>query len=73
MYSALKVGGKKLYELAREGKEVERKARRVRILALEIHGISPAGGVLFRDLLPAAPISGRCARISERGLAAAAA
>ena len=39
MYSALKVGGKKLYELAREGKEVERKARRVRILALEIHGI----------------------------------
>lgn len=29
MYSALKVNGKKLYELAREGKEVERKARRV--------------------------------------------
>ena len=26
MYSALKVNGKKLYELAREGKEVERKA-----------------------------------------------
>ncbi len=39
MYSARKVGGKKLYELAREGKEVERKARRVRILALEIHWI----------------------------------
>ena len=39
MYSALKVGGKKLYELAREGKEVERKARRVRILVLEIHEI----------------------------------
>lgn len=31
MYSALKVNGKKLYELAREGKEVERKARRVTI------------------------------------------
>lgn len=31
MYSALKHQGKKLYELAREGKEVERKARRVRI------------------------------------------
>ena len=28
MYSALKVNGKKLYELAREGVEVERKARR---------------------------------------------
>ena len=29
MYSALKVNGKKLYELAREGKTVERKARPV--------------------------------------------
>ena len=36
MYSALKVNGKKLYELAREGKEVERKARPVRILEIEI-------------------------------------
>ena len=31
MYSALKVGGMKLYELAREGLEVERKTRPVRI------------------------------------------
>lgn len=36
MYSALKVDGKKLYELARAGKEVERKARPVKILELEI-------------------------------------
>lgn len=36
MYSALKVNGKKLYELAREGKEVERKARRVTIADIEI-------------------------------------
>lgn len=36
MYSALKVHGKKLYELAREGKTVERKARRIHIYALEI-------------------------------------
>ncbi|MCH5341040.1 MAG: tRNA pseudouridine(55) synthase TruB [Acetatifactor sp.] len=36
MYSALKVNGKKLYELAREGKEVERKARTVVIHELEI-------------------------------------
>lgn len=36
MYSALKVNGKKLYELARQGKEVERKARPVRIDELEI-------------------------------------
>ena len=36
MYSALKVNGRKLYELAREGKEVERKARRVHIKEIEI-------------------------------------
>ena len=36
MYSALKVNGKKLYELAREGKTVERKARNVQILSIEI-------------------------------------
>ena len=36
MYSALKVGGRKLYELAREGKEVERKARPITIYELEL-------------------------------------
>ena len=36
MYSALKVNGKKLYELAREGKEVERKARQVDLPAIEV-------------------------------------
>lgn len=36
MYSALKVNGKKLYELAREGKEVERKRRKVRIRDIQI-------------------------------------
>lgn len=36
MYSACKVNGKRLYELAREGKEVERKTRQVRIYELEI-------------------------------------
>lgn len=36
MYSALKVNGKKLYELAREGREVERKARQVKIHEIEI-------------------------------------
>lgn len=36
MYSALKVDGKRLYELARAGKEVERKARQVQIYELEI-------------------------------------
>lgn len=36
MYSAVKVNGKKLYELAREGREVERKTRTVTIHDLEI-------------------------------------
>lgn len=40
MYSALKVNGKKLYELAREGKEVERKPRRVILDNIEITNIS---------------------------------
>lgn len=36
MYSAIKVDGKKLYELAREGVEIERKARDVSITNLEV-------------------------------------
>lgn len=36
MYSALKVNGKKLYELAREGKTVERKPRQVEIFDITI-------------------------------------
>lgn len=40
MYSALKVNGKKLYELAREGIEIERKARPVTILDIQIMEIN---------------------------------
>jgi tRNA pseudouridine55 synthase len=36
MYSALKHNGKKLYELAREGKTVDRKARRITIFELKL-------------------------------------
>lgn len=36
MYSAVKVDGKKLYELARSGKEVERKARPVQFYEIEV-------------------------------------
>ena len=36
MYSAIKIGGKKLYELARKGREVERPPRNVRIERLEL-------------------------------------
>ena len=40
MYSALKVNGKKLYELAREGKEIERKPRPVTIFSIDILDIN---------------------------------
>lgn len=40
MYSALKVGGKKLYELAREGKTIERKPRPVVFYEIRIMDIS---------------------------------
>ena len=36
MYSAVKIGGKKLYELAREGKEIERKPREITVFSAEL-------------------------------------
>ncbi len=39
MYSALKVDGRKLYELARQGKEVERKPRTVEIYGITIESV----------------------------------
>ena len=36
MYSAIKIGGKRLYDLAREGVTVERKARDINIYSIEI-------------------------------------
>ena len=47
MYSAVKIGGKKLYELARQGKEVERKARPIELKELELLAFS-GGGARFR-------------------------
>ncbi|HPU63239.1 MAG TPA: tRNA pseudouridine(55) synthase TruB, partial [Mobilitalea sp.] len=41
MYSAVKVNGKKLYELARQGKEIERTPRRVMIHNIEILNYNP--------------------------------
>lgn len=47
MYSALKVNGKKLYELARQGIEVERKPRRVTIFSIKILEMIPPNKVRF--------------------------
>ena len=40
MYSALKHNGKKLYELARKGIEVERKARRINISSIHVNELN---------------------------------
>jgi tRNA pseudouridine55 synthase len=46
MYSAIKQGGRKLYDLARAGQEVERSARTVTIFRLDLTGWEPP----FADL-----------------------
>lgn len=38
MYSAVKIGGKKLYELARKGQSVERSPRKITVSSIEIIG-----------------------------------
>ncbi|OYV20271.1 MAG: tRNA pseudouridine55 synthase, partial [Methylococcaceae bacterium NSP1-1] len=51
MYSALKHNGKKLYELAREGKTIERKARRIKIFELKLLTDSQAGALKADQLM----------------------
>ena len=52
MYSAIKVNGKRLYDLARKGRTVERKPRRITIYALEVVEVE----------LPLVTIRVRCSR-----------
>ncbi|NTV90183.1 MAG: tRNA pseudouridine(55) synthase TruB [Clostridiales bacterium] len=47
MYSAIKVDGKKLYELARKGTEVERQPRELEIYSIEVLDIERTGGAAF--------------------------
>ncbi len=46
MYSAIKIGGKKLYEIARKGESVERKAREIVIHSLDFLGWEDGDAVL---------------------------
>ena len=50
MYSAVKVNGKRLYELARQGKEVERKARKVHIYTCDIREIDLANNEFLMEV-----------------------
>lgn len=60
MYSAIKINGQKLYDLARRGVEVERKERDVRISSLQVHHLHDnvysmdavvSGGTYIRTLI----------------------
>ena len=48
LYSAVKIAGKKLYQYARAGREVERQPRRIEISAIEPLGFGPEGDYRFR-------------------------
>ncbi len=50
MYSAVKINGKKLYELAREGKSVERKERHVTIKNIDILDIDLENYIVTMDV-----------------------
>jgi tRNA pseudouridine55 synthase len=51
MYSAVRVGGRRLHEAARAGEEVERAPRRVTVHALALDGFEPADGGIARARL----------------------
>ncbi|HET9599734.1 MAG TPA: tRNA pseudouridine(55) synthase TruB [Anaeromyxobacteraceae bacterium] len=51
MYSAVRVGGRRLHEAARAGEEVVRAPRRVRVDALELVALDPPADGLARALL----------------------
>ena len=58
MYSAVRVGGRRLHEAARAGEEVERAPRRVVVHALELLALEPRGA----DGLVRARIAVRCGK-----------
>lgn len=68
MYSALKVDGKRLYELAREGKEVERQARNVEIHSITVESVNSGAGeaVIVVDCSKGTYIRTLCHDIGEK-------
>lgn len=66
MYSALKVNGKKLYELARQGREVERQPRRVDISKIQILEIRIPYVRFVVECSKGTYIRALCADIGER-------
>ncbi len=58
MYSAVRIGGRRLHEAARAGEEVERAPRRVRVDEIELLALDPPGA----DGLARARIAVRCGK-----------
>ncbi len=66
MYSAIKVGGKKLYELAREGVEVERKARKITVYSIELLDFAPPYATLTISVSKGTYIRTICSDIGKK-------
>ena len=66
MYSAIKKNGKKLYELARKGIEVEREPRKVTIHSIDIIAVSEKGATIEVSCSKGAYIRTLCADIGEK-------
>ncbi len=66
MYSAIKINGKKMYELARQGIEVERKERKVTIYDIEIEDISLPFATILVTCSKGTYIRTLCADIGEK-------
>lgn len=68
MYSAIKVNGKKLYELARRGQEIERKPRPVTVHSLKITDMNLPDGEFSMEVCcsKGTYIRSLCADIGER-------
>ena len=65
MYSAIKVNGQKLYELARKGREVERQSRKVTIFRLECEEFDGSEAKLFVHCSKGTYIRTLCKDIGE--------
>ncbi len=66
MYSALKHNGRKLYELAREGKEIEREARFVEIKKIVIEELTTERAVILVECSKGTYIRSLCNDIGEK-------
>ncbi len=66
MYSAIKHGGKKLYELAREGKTVEREAREIEVYSIDAQKITDDEYVIDTKVSKGTYIRTLCTNIGEK-------